>query len=454
MRLRNSLSSKYLFLIFMAMMIFPITFPVISILVYGPLTSMDSELPNVYQNGEDLEDMWHAEAKKLTGKTDTEIIQTLTKLKSTYSKANIFWVNEQGILQKKLPDTIEIPSRWTTSYTVEFMKTSYGGDPFTIVAFIGETKSRGFMVFQIPRSDMQSTGEIIRERYDYIMIIGTLLILGTFVFLSWIFFYKIKKRLLRLQEAMANPAESGIPEPLVVDKSDEIGQLIQSFNSMVHQLEESRKREKEEEDLRRQLIANLSHDLRTPLTTIRGHAYSLKKEDLSEKGQESLELIDTKINYLGQLIDNLLSYTLLSSKKYPFEPTKTDIIRIVRLTAASWYPVFEKENFTIELDIPDDSIFWMVDPKWFERILDNLFQNINRHAKSGRFVSISVKKVEHTAQITIEDKGPGMQSESTGKGAGIGLSIVSLMTKEMNIKWDIHTTKHGTKMVLSASNVD
>ena len=68
---------------------------------------------------------------------------------------------------------------------------------------------------------------------------------------------------------------------------------------MVQELETSRKREMEEEELRKELIANLSHDLRTPLTTIRAHAYRLKKEPLSTKGQESLDFIDEKDELYG-----------------------------------------------------------------------------------------------------------------------------------------------------------
>ena len=247
---------------------------------------------------------------------------------------------------------------------------------------------------------------------------------------------------------MSKPAANGIPVPLDVKKQDEIGQLEESFNRMVHQLEESRKREKEEEELRRQLIANLSHDLRTPLTTIRGHAYRLNKEPLSEKGRQSLEIVDQKVEYLGQLTENLLSYTLLSAGKYPFHPKKSNVIQLMKKSCAAWYPVFENEGFEIELEIPDNAIYWDVDVQWFERILDNLFQNILRHANMGKWISVRVEISHGQSVMIIEDKGLGMGRESTEKGAGIGLSIVSLMLKEMKIKWEIDSTEQGTQIRL------
>lgn len=241
---------------------------------------------------------------------------------------------------------------------------------------------------------------------------------------------------------MYSPEDYGIPEPITVDKKDEIGQLEISFNDMIHQLESSRQREKEEETLRRELIANLSHDLRTPLTTIQGHAYSLNKEPLSEKGKESLKLIDTKVNYLSQLIENLLSYTLLTSGKYPYKPQKTDIVRLVKTSFAAWYPVFENLGFQMDIDLPEKTFYWDIDAQWMDRVLDNFYQNINRHAKEGKYIGVKVN-VE-TQEIIIEDHGLGMSGESEGKGAGIGLSIVSLMLKDMNIDWKVETGKAGT----------
>lgn len=144
-----------------------------------------------------------------------------------------------------------------------------------------------------------------------------------------------------------------MPDPIAVRKSDEIGQLEAAFNGMVHRLDRSLKREREEEELRKRLIANLSHDLRTPLTVVRSHVYSLQKEQLSERGQELLKLTETKLGDLAGLIDNLLSYNLLTSGKYTLHPERIDVLRIVRESAAAWYPLWEKEGFEADIDLPE-----------------------------------------------------------------------------------------------------
>lgn len=443
-KLKNSLLLQYLLIILLATTIIPITIPVLSIIFYNSTHQEDSS--NRYYNGTDLEDMWHKTAKGLADASEEQIHSKLKELKSIYQESSIYWVDSTGQTRDKFPESLLVPDTWSASFAIDFMKKNRGYtiDPFTIVAFIGNNPDNGFMVLQLPRSDMVSPSDLLVENYNYILPIALILIFILFIVISMLFFYRIRKRLLQLQKAMAAPEANGIPSTIEVTKEDEIGRLGQSFNRMIHELEISREREQEEEKLRKELIANLSHDLRTPLTMIRGHAYRLKKEPLSPTGQESLDFIDEKVNYMGELIENLLSYTLLSTGKYPFYPEKVDISRLIRTSFAAWYPVFENLHFDIQLDIPEKQLIWELDPQMFHRVLDNFFQNIYRHAKCGQFVAVRIEN----EMIVIEDHGPGMKAKSSQKGVGVGLSVVSLMLKEMQMDWNIETGEEGTRMII------
>lgn len=278
------------------------------------------------------------------------------------------------------------------------------------------------------------------------------LIVALFVITSWLFFYRIRRRLLSLQQAMTSQSDSGIPAPVAIEKRDEIGRLSESFNRMIEQLEGSRRREGEEEALRRQLIANLSHDLRTPLTAMRGHASRLAKESLSEHGQESLQLLDDRITHMGKLIDDLLAYTLITSGKYPYRPVRVDVVRLVRASIAAWYPAFESKGFRVEAELPEEATFyWEADQQWLERIMDNYYQNIIRHASSGAYIGIHVDVERET--IRIDDHGPGMDEPTMEKGAGIGLAIIERMLGTMKLQATTETSRQGTsvRIVPSAS---
>lgn len=443
-KLRNSLLAQYLLIILVAMMILPFSMPVLSIVFYNSLDQADSSVR--YYNGTDLEIMWGETAEGLSGASEEHIYQKLSEMKELYKEASIYWVDDKGQTKDKFPETLPVPDIWTASDAIHFMKNNrgYTVDPFTVVSFIGHEQEEGFIVLQIPRPDMVSPSDKLRAKYNYIFPLALLSIFVLFILISMFFFYRIRKRLLLLQEVMETPTENGIPSPIEVTKQDEIGRLEHSFNRMIEELETSRKREIEEEELRKGLIANLSHDLRTPLTTIRAHAYRLKKESLSTKGEESLGFIDEKAEYMGELIENLLSYTLLTTGKYPYYPENVDIVRLIRSSFAAWYPIFENLQFDIQLSIPENRLIWDVDPQWIHRVLDNLFQNVYRHAKSGQFIAIRIKN----ETIVIEDHGPGMKGKSSRKGVGVGLTIVSLMLKEMQLDWHIETSEQGTTMTI------
>ncbi|OMF97575.1 HAMP domain-containing sensor histidine kinase [Paenibacillus sp. FSL R7-0273] len=289
----------------------------------------------------------------------------------------------------------------------------------------------------------------LNQFYAALFVFGFIIV--AFVLISWLFFLKLRKRLTSLQEAMAFSAEhSSFPQPVPVqsDRMDEIDQLGRSFNWMIQQLEDSRAREHEEEGLRHRLIANLSHDLRTPLTILRGHITRLNREAISSEGQSSLAEMDRTITRAGELMDDLFSYTQLTSGKLPFVPAPADIGRLVRAAVAAWYPVFEEQDIQINADIPADTTFyWEADPKWLTRVLDNLFQNIVRHAADGKYVSVMIDIEKEV--ITVADKGPGMDNSSAYEhGAGIGLSAVGYMLEKMRLKAEFTSDEYGTSVTI------
>ncbi|NOU91384.1 HAMP domain-containing protein [Paenibacillus sp. LMG 31460] len=448
MNLRHSLLTKYLLIVVAALAIWPLVLP----LYYLPGLFFDkhAEQKSIYFNTQKLELMWHEEANKLNGATSEQITNQLRKLKGKYSLATMFWVDASGKTQLKHSDVEHIPSEWTFQDSIKFMEKSVGNGPFTIIAFIGGERDQGIMVFQVPLALTKSPSlSLIDDKY---LLVYVFFIFLVFLFISWLFFSTIRKRLVHLQTAMTKVDETGIPAPIIVDKKDEIGDLGSAFNRMINELKNSKKREQEEESLRKELISSLSHDLRTPLTNIQGHTYSLQKENLSSRGRESLQLIEGKVAVLNQLLENLLSYTLLSAGKYIMQKKKTDILRLIRTSAAGWYPVFEKENFEVDVRLPETALIWDVDPQWFLRILDNLFQNVVRHAQNGRYIGIYTEELAGRTAIVIEDKGPGMKENSDQRGAGIGLSIVSLMLQEMDQEWKVSSSTNGTRIHLFKTN--
>lgn len=454
---KNSLLSKYTLIILTAIILVPIGLP-ISLVATNLIKSFMQQSPTTsneyYGDSIHLENMWHKQAKQLDQASPETINDTLRRLKQKYSKASLFWVDARGKTQLQLPVNPKLPDTWSAEQAIEFMKKHVNADPYTIISFIGNSNeytraNQGFIVFMLPRSML-----IVDDNYNEIFssILYLLSLLATifaFIVVSFLFFRKIQKRLLRLEEAMKPTADNQLPAPIVEGSPDEIGRLEKSFNHMIEELEASQQREREEEALRKKIISNLSHDLRTPLTVLGGHLFTLSKESLSPSGKQSLALMESKINDLDGLIENLLSYNLLSSGKYKIDLHEVDVIRFFRQSAAAWYPVWEAKNIEVHIDLPNTPLKWKIDELGFRRVLDNLFQNVMRYASSGKYIGISVIDRKGIPTLCIQDHGPGIEAHTTSQGSGLGLLIVDMLLKEMDLTREVDSTPHGTTVYIS-----
>lgn len=411
---------------------------------------------------QELENMWNREAEKLDNQPAEKIDSRLQALQQTYPEAELFWVDQNGKSRFVHGHPDDIPENWTVSDALSFLEENKielneflereSNGIFTISSLIGNDPDQGVMVFQIPQIETNLGGMSMFR--DILFFIFFFAVSGAFLLFSWLFFVNIRKRLIKLQSAMSKPGKEAIPEEVIIIKTDEIGRLEGAFNEMIKKLRFSREREQKEEQLRKQLIANISHDLRTPLTVIRQHAYSVQRDPSSPKGRESLQIVVNKLGDVDKMINNLLSYTLLAAGKHPIKKNETDILDELRRAMAEWYPVFEKHSFQVDIDLPEKPMIWLIDPLWFRSILDNLFQNVIRHAKSGRYIGIETIERNRASFIAIKDKGEGMEQESDAKGAGIGLSIVELMTKEMGVAFEVASSEDGTRVYLGMERLN
>ncbi|MDO3411359.1 HAMP domain-containing sensor histidine kinase [Saccharibacillus sp. CPCC 101409] len=488
MKFRESLMARYLMLIGFAIFLLPVLL-LLTMAIYVGYSYFFWQ-PEAPRDRPDrvvrsqLESDWHELAAGLDGEDAAAVEAALAAYRSKHPSVETAYIDAAGRTAFEQPKRGDLPEVWTPSWTAEFMKraTLYTSKTFTVVAFVGEKddpasdERQGFVVARVPVNlTVASVPDQEARITQVLFVLLFVLLLLLFAFLSWTFFYRIRKRLVRLQTAMTAYDESGMPLPVSPGKRrDEVAALEDTFNEMVEKLRAGRQREREEEELRKRLIANLSHDLRTPLTVVRSHAYSLESEPLGERGRQSLSLMAGKLDDLGGLIDNLLSYTLIAAGRYPMVLEDTDVLRLVRTAAAQWYPVFEKNGMEVDADLPEDALVWRVDREWFVRILDNLFQNAVRHAKTGRYIGLSLGPPDARGRrsLRVRDKGPGLGNSGTAAeeaaaqadkpaagggrkscqasaaGAGIGLSIVDLMIREMGMSWSMESGEGGTVVTI------
>ncbi|SDS63442.1 Signal transduction histidine kinase [Paenibacillaceae bacterium GAS479] len=441
---RPSLIARYSLIVLSALVMLPLLLSLVGLATMTSLSWLHPPAaPSIYSNTTKLRLAWEAEAAAMGGESKEQAAARLKAWIQKYPRSKVFRVDGEGRLHDAIPARHDLPAQWSAAYTVEYMKEAVSGVRYTVVSFVGDSRSEGFIVVEVPRYLTLPYSQRLDGVGSTVYAIGVMIMLTLYLFVSFLFFIRIRRRLVRLQAAMELPSESGLPLPVALSGSDEIGRLEQSFNGMIRELEQSRRREGAEEALRRDLVMRLAHDLRTPLTVIRAHAHTLGREDLSAQGKESLQLMIGKLDYTSELMENLFSYNLLVAGKYPYRPQRIDIARLLRTQLAAWYPVLEQAEIELDSDLPEEPVWWRADPQWLERVVDNLLQNVLRHAASGRYVAVRLLP-ENSGTLVVEDRGLGMDAESTFKGTGLGLAIVDLMLVEQNLHKHVRSGSTGT----------
>ncbi|MGY4691612.1 ATP-binding protein [Salibacterium sp. K-3] len=438
------LSTKYILIILLAVLIFPVSFLGVNFVYYLVIMQLADFSPEEYYDPEEIEETWAREVDALEGGTTQDVTSSLRNMEN-YPDSVIFWVEDNGQLLMSNDPSENGSGEWNVSSLIQYMEEDSGGEYFTTSAYLEGAEDSGYAFLQVPSSYLETNIGVGQYQYSTIWFIAIGSFWFLFIYISWLFFNRTRKRLVRMQEKMEINENQLIPSRMKIEKEDEIGQLEHSFNQMVEQLNESHEKEKQEALIRKRLISSLSHDLRTPLSIMNGHVHKLNQYDLKEDMAESVHVINEKIVFLSELIDNLSSFTVLSEGKLPMNRQWKDIAALVRSSLIAWYPVLEEQDFEMDVEL-QEPIHWNVDEIWFRRILDNLLQNVLRHAAEGKYVSVRTEK--ETSMLKIQDRGKGMHNPSGKSGAGIGLSIVDMMLEQMELEKRVSTGSSGTTITI------
>lgn len=262
---------------------------------------------------------------------------------------------------------------------------------------------------------------------------SALLILG--VLLS---FRKITKRLVGPLQELSDAAESfagGDFSPRVSEKgAGEITPLLRTFNQMADRVEENEKR-------RQVFVSNVSHDLRTPLTTIGGFIQNMASGNIpQEKQGHYFGIIMDEVNRLSRLVQTLLETSRMTSgeRHYKFDPM--DLCELSRVTLLSFENLLEKKKLDVSFDCDQDSIKVKADKDAIQQVIFNLIDNAIKFTPEEGTLSLSVRLQGDKAVFGVRNSGEGIPEEelkhlfdrfyksdrSRGldkKGMGLGLFI-------------------------------
>lgn len=194
-------------------------------------------------------------------------------------------------------------------------------------------------------------------------------------------------------------------------------------------------------------ISNISHDLRTPLTSILGYIQIVKKSNIADK---RLDIIDERSTTLYKLVEELFELSLIDSGNLEVNIEKLNLENTLTNVIVSFYEQINEKNIELNIDIMPDDYTIFSDKVIVERILTNLMQNLIRYTKS--FAKIKLYKETKVIKLIIENDGNVLSSNEVEKifdrfykadksrnsrGTGLGLSIVKELCKKINVNIDV-----------------
>lgn len=251
---------------------------------------------------------------------------------------------------------------------------------------------------------------------------------------------RINRPLASLNRGLVALAQQGVGEPILYHGPREFEQICASFNSLSARLQESEKHRRKLESDRQKMLADISHDLKTPITVIQGYSRAVCDGLIPEDRQKQyLETIARKAEGLTELINAFYDYSKLEHPDFSLELARGDLCEFLREYLVEKYSDMECAGFALEVDIPEQPLWCRLDARALTRALDNLTANALKHNPSGTTVFFALEANLETVRITLADNGVGIPAQiapqifepfvvgddarSTGQGSGLGLAI-------------------------------
>ncbi len=313
----------------------------------------------------------------------------------------------------------------------------------------------------------QAIPEVSKFAADMLLAVVLILALTAAVLIIWIY-RGVAIPLGRMKLATQNIKDGNLDFELEVETDDEIGQLCQDFEEMRKRLKDTTSEKVEYDKRSKELISNISHDLKTPITAIKGYVEGIMDgvADTPEKMDRYIRTIYNKANEMDLLINELTLYSKIDANRIPYNFNTIDVSAYFDDCAEDLGIELESRGIDFSyVNYVEGDVKIIADAEQMKRVINNIISNSAKYMdkQKGR-VNLRVKDVGDFIQVEIEDNGKGIgakelpnifdrfyrtdasRNSSTG-GSGIGLSIVKKIIEEHGGKiWA--TSKEGTGTIM------
>jgi len=294
--------------------------------------------------------------------------------------------------------------------TIGFLHTVHGGFP------------------DITRAAMQITYQTIGKYF----LRGGIIAIGIAILLTFFLSHRILAPVRALTTATRQFGKGDFSRRVAYDGKGEIGELARSFNSMAENLEKN-------EQLRRNMVADIAHELRTPLSNLKGYLEAIS-DGLVNPDEATIRSLNEEASSLSHLVTELQELSLADAGKLKMEARTEDISRLVQESVFAIQAKAANKELTVSAELPEDLPLVKIDAHRIKQVLNNLLDNAIAHTGKGGSITITSRRQGKKILISVTDTGEGIPPEdlpmiferfyrvdksrtrATG-GSGLGLTI-------------------------------
>ena len=267
------------------------------------------------------------------------------------------------------------------------------------------------------------------------------------VFTSCLIVKRVKKQISEMYDVLADIKNGNGNRRILSDTNELVAPLAYEINDIIVSYENRLSAFRQTDETNRQLMTSLSHDVRTPLTTLIGYLDAAQKGIVTGKDKDDyIETARRKAHDLKEYIDVLFDWFKLNSNEFIMAINTVEAVELTRNILIDWIPIFEDKEIDYCIDIPEQPFRVNLDPDAYMRILNNLIQNVISHSHADK-IEISLSKQNGDIKILVSDNGVGIGKEDlkhiferlykcdkgrSEKGSGLGLAIAHQLVEKMN----------------------
>ena len=267
---------------------------------------------------------------------------------------------------------------------------------------------------------------------------------------AWLFSEWFTKPLRQLSGAARQVAQGDYAVQVETNRRDELGDLAQEFNHMAKEVQHA-------SQMQRDLLANVSHDLRTPLTLIKGYAETVRDltGDDKKHRDEQMNIIVDETDRLTALVSSVMELSKVTSGALKCEKVHFDMGQLCDEVSERYDAVCAQNGWQLKLELPDEELPVCADPDMMQRALHNLLGNAMHHIGEDGIFVLRALRCPEGVRVEVEDHGPGISAEDlpyifdryyrsrsdAGKqGTGLGLSITKAIFQQHGFRFGVQST--------------